>query len=430
MIDQYQRYLETHKPLHGIAIAAACIASFYASYLLAAAGFTSIIVYHLLFRRRELGVKDLNTALISISILFFACAPYAIINRIWTRSDDMASHYSWLGQHIKLLVWNFRDVNVTCCLPWTIFALLCFLLLLFRKSPEDREFRSASIEWLTILIVYLSVIALLSPQSLDFTNSADMRYMVPILPFACGLSGIAVAMLFKRLPWIAALLLFVMTTTNALTLTNLGEQVAPSTTSFRQTLPSLIDEESHPYPTANSEVVKFLNKRAKQGDVITTIPFFEAYPIMFYLGDKLTICQPEIHGIKNSPRPKRVNIPNAIFSGPQDWIISFSSQPINLMQAAKLINRSSFFMIEPNGQIQHKTFHSEGYLKVYCVQTQRPELTSHEFGPVDHDNSNANGVTLFHTSIESVTKEEMLREQETVRRNFHIDTNIARPIRR
>jgi hypothetical protein len=151
----------------------------------------------------------------------------------------------------------------------------------------------------------------------------------------------------------------------------------PETARFRPLLPGYIIEVTSAYPTSNGMVADFFRQDARQNDLVLCDPDFEDYPLDFYDGDKIKLC---CQLGSNSPLPldvvRQIDAPVSMQDNFPDWIVVFGTQP----DASAILTYYSRPHLVDGVTVRHNYTFAKGML-VYYVQTQRPELPWHSFGP-------------------------------------------------
>jgi hypothetical protein len=123
----------------------------------------------------------------------------------------------------------------------------------------------------------------------------------------------------------------------------------------------------------------FLKENAQQDETILCEPEHLAYPILFYLGDKIRIAgslTPDSH--LDFARLDQLGIRNyRAEQATPDWIfIAASPEAVNYI--VDLYSRPHFV----DGKVQKVAYKLVGMLNVLGGQPQRPELFWRSFGPV------------------------------------------------
>jgi hypothetical protein len=340
---------------------------FYSNHLLGVAFLLALTSVHSVFHRHDLSVKEWGKGLLTLSLIAAATIPYALYYEIWYRPDIPAREV-WYIRKATLLWWNLRELNLTGYFPWIAAVGGGFFLIHFRtqQTPVMRTTR----EWLLLSLIYVACLALFSPQPTSTPTIADIRYLIPVLPFCTGGVGILLAALHEKMPAAAMVLFLVNVMTNVFTLTPLHGE-------FRWLLPAYLKEVHEDYPTAYRAASDFLKRYAKHDDLVLAYPPHTNYPLMFYTGDTLLFCC-LLNQHTQLPRPAvdTLQAPLFIEQHLPDWFIAFGNHPAT----TQLL---TFFLQHPlnrgnSGPLSQ--FQLVELLDVYWRDTHRPELPWHTFG--------------------------------------------------
>ena len=377
----YRQCLRTRKFSWLLLLSIASTLLFYANWLLCAAFLLTLGGLHLTFYRHAFNRRDWGRVAVAVTVFVAATFPYAMTFRIWERPDIPTSEV-WHIRKLTLLWWNIRELNVIGFFPWILALGLLFCLIGFRKRQP--ELTRMAREWLFLGLGNVLVIALLSPQPTDLSILADVRYLIVSLPFLMGLIALLVWFIHQKTPVVAFAVFGTFLFSNIFS-------AIPLNWEFRWLLPAYIQEIHHDYPTSNREVVRFLEEHARQDDLVFATPDHYNYPLMFYLGDRLTFC---CYLSKNTHLPierlRELGSPLFVDEHYPKWLIAFGALP-----------RVSFLLDtfsrphRRNGQLVKYEYQLFETLRVYWRQTQRPELFWHSFGPKTDFNRQTQAVYIL-----------------------------------
>lgn len=380
----YRAWLEGKKN-HWLVIATiASILFFYSHFLLCVAFLLSLGVSHCLFYRKYFSRPHLRKIFLAVIVFILSILPFILSYLRWYRPGIFSYREEWYLRKIKLLWWNIRDLNLINCLPWIVFIGLVYFLVRYRK--EKQIVRNA-LEWLVIGFGYIFFLVLFSPQSTDATAIADVRYLVPIIPFLVALAGVFLWFVHRKMKLLALVLFLVIINTNLLTLT-------PSNYKFRWLLPAYIYEIHNRYPTSYSASVDFLSQNAKQDDLVYAYPEYSNYPLMFYTTDKLKFCS-----LLNYKTPLAVDkvrkLSSVLFIEENfpDWFVMFGKH-LEAMDLLGYFSRPH----QKDGREVRFNYNLAAVLNVYWLDMTRPELPWHNFGPRKNFDRNIEAVYIFRRS--------------------------------
>jgi hypothetical protein len=380
----YRRFLRRHRWRDVLLLSCSSIALFYANFLIAAGFLLALAVVHgvRLLRNRQRGELAMLTA--AAALFLVATVPYAVAFEIWSRPDMPTGADGWNWQRLKLLWWNFRDVNVITSLPWTMFCVLLYFLL---RRPERLPGSARVWELLLFAFSQVAFVALLSPQPTDGSYPADVRYLVATAPFLAILVGIVLAAVHRARPVMAAALLVILVSCNLLTL-------HPGHQRFRLLLPGYLYEVSHDYPTAYGSAVEFIRQHVPRDSQVLAVPEHTNYPLMYYCGDPVRFC---CLLDKKTPLPQKFleTLEPSLFREQHfpEWIIAFGLRS-NTEQILRYFSRRHRF----RGETRQYAYRLVDQLDCFCFDTSRPELMWHTFGPQKKFNRETERIFVFRRS--------------------------------
>jgi hypothetical protein len=394
----WRRLEVERRPLYSFAAGMAAIGLFFSNYLLAVVFLPALAVARFAMRRGRIPWKDWKLVAPGAIIFLIATAPYALIERIWQR-PDMPVSLPWQINKPILLWWHIRELSTIGCLPWMVAAVVLLAALLRRNDALMRPLA----EWLVLAGAYIVFLVMASQQPVDRTLYADVRYLVPLIPFLAAAVGAGLGMIHNVTRWgpiLATLLLAGMLTTNGLSVTP-GKKArawwqahAPSEIPFRWLLPAYVGEITHPYPTAFESASEFLRKSARQDDLVCTSPDYANYPLMFYVGAKVKFCCALTERSHLYPKVRSLDAPLLEDENFPDWFLLFRRDP----EAAGKIK---LFLRPVRAGIVRK-YVMVSYLDTYAYdEMSRPEIFWHSFNPAEDFAEVKRGVYIFHKEGEA-----------------------------
>jgi len=370
-----------------LAVAAALL--FYASALCCGAFLLALAVRHFVFDRRKCSKRDWLLFCGCGAVFLLLILPYAFACILpYTASSKMdfagqGAEVPWIESRLTLLWWNIRELNATNAMPWMVAAGLGVLFLEARDKRSKKE-RLTLAGWASLAGVYVIGIALLSPQPIQLTQIADVRYISPILPLFAALAGSVLAAIHRKSAAFAGVVLAVLLTT-----TLLGAW--PDGWTFRWLLPAFVEEIHTPFPTACGEIARYLREHARKDDDVFILPEFFQNPVQFHAGDQILI-----RGLLNrnthlsAAEIDRLDPTLFVDQVFPEWIISCGMQP-ELNSVVNFFSRSH----TRNGETTAFRYAIAAVLPVYWNETQRPELPWHTFGPNRDFNKNSEAVYVL-----------------------------------
>lgn len=376
----YRRCLAKEGIQWFIILSGSSILLFYSNFLVCAAFLLALGVYHLMFHRHDFGARGWGMLAAAVGLFALATVPYALHYSIWDR-PDIPTREVWYLRKSNLLLWNFRELNLLGCLPWTVaVSLVCFLVPCWKKQVIPRT----TVQWAVFSLGYVFFLALLSPQPTNVDTIADVRYLLPAVPFLAGLVGAFLWFVHQRMKIVALAIFAIIVSSNLLTLT-------PFNMNFRWLLPAYVREVHTVYPTSYGAVVNFLAKNAGEDDLIYASPQYCNYPLMFYLGQKLRFCcLLDYRTPLSEETVRKLDAPLFIEEHYPDWFVAFGSH----RAASQLLDYFSRRHNE-DGTVTRFSYRLAKTLDVYWFDTSRPELPWHSFGPKTDFDQRVEAVYIF-----------------------------------
>jgi 4-amino-4-deoxy-L-arabinose transferase-like glycosyltransferase len=377
----FRRYFGTRLMRWLLLMVVSSVLLFYAHFLICGAFLLGLVVLFVAFYRKGADRRDWWLLLLSSGVFLLLTVPYAVTFRVWCRPD-----MSFDVDHVdrgKLIWWNIRDLNLMGCLPWSIAVGLLLYLWRMRSNTHAR----AATEWLVLGVTNALFIGLLSPQPTTVETSADLRYLVTTIPALTAVTGYAVWFVHQRNAYLGVVLTVVLLFCNALTL-------APFQCRVMLLLPAYLREIHNPYPTAFGEAVRFLESHANADDVVYAFPEYNAYPLMFYTGDRVRFgCLLNHKSPLSEQVIRRLDAPLYIDEHFPNWVIAFG-------YSGSIDDRLRYFSRahEHNGVRKQFRYSLREDLGVFCYETHRPELNWHSFGPVTMFDHKRESVFVFERS--------------------------------
>jgi hypothetical protein len=383
----WRQCLTSHRAHYFFLLSLSSILAFYTNPMLCAAFVMALGVVHLIFYRNAFSLREWKIMFLAISLFIILTAPYAIYYRIWeipASTQNIPTHL--FQHHLFLIYWNLRDLNQMTAIPWMVFIGLIYLYLRYRKTEPPLK---TALEWATLSFLNMFFISLIGPMSIYNEILVDLRFLIISIPFLLGLVGLFLWYVHRSRRWAAGILFAVILCTNLLTWT-------PTRWNFRWLLPAYLYEIHHDYPTPWSAAVDFLERNAKQDDLVMCIPDEYTYPVMFYTGNKIKFCcSLDSQAYLPLTTIKKLNAPLLLDENFPDWIILFGGQPF-IFPTRIFLSR----VHKENGINVQYSYILNKTLNIYWGDTSRPELPQHSFVPNTDFNPNIEAIyVLKKTSV-------------------------------
>lgn len=350
--------------IFGLALAAALL--FYSQYLVGGAFLVAIAVMHLVCHRRECARPGWINLGLAAALFLLATVPFLLTHPVWIRAEAPVDE-AWYLRKPTLFWWYVRDLNAAACLPWTVTLMLIGILWWQRKHPLVRQ---VARPWTILGLTFLAVLSSLSFQSTRLPDLAWTRYLIPVVPFLAGLTGIVLGFIAQRSRGAALALLAILLGSNLLSL-------SPWNTTFRWLLPAYIQEVHRPFRTPYQAAVEFIRAHVSRDALVAVEPEFCAYPLMFYLDDHVRFgCLLNTNTLLPRAALERLSAPLWVEEYYPDWLMAFGSS----MRTAALALHFCRVHHEKGREVAY-SYRLEKNLEVFWFDTSRPELAFHTFGP-------------------------------------------------
>jgi 4-amino-4-deoxy-L-arabinose transferase-like glycosyltransferase len=293
----------------------------------------------------------------------------ALIASVWNplRTEFGGNaHSNTIWDRFTILFWYWRDTN---CVEFFNIPLLILALVLGWKLHRMWMLRGC-----LALVLYVSFIAMTSPQPVNVTTVADVRYVSAMIPLALALEAGAIWALLGRWPWMAvgaAVLVFSSNFFNGGVFFYSG---------VRSTLACYVGELLHPVPEPYSPTADWINANVPDGESVWVLPQYATYPLMFDAPRALYAWQ-----FDWPARPDFAQLPSIHFKGqvPPDYLVAFGPYLAQMAQALQSWNRPDLHYTEVTT------------LPVFWKDLYRPELFWRSFTPVGPFDPNTYGVHIF-----------------------------------
>lgn len=355
-------------------IAVCSVALFYTQYLMAGVLMAAIAVHFLVFySERLISLLKSWQLWVMLALVMGSTLPYAISHQIW-HQNCLINEDSLPWKAFKLFFVHWREFSHLNVLPLT-FAFFA-LAWGFRQSTQ-----SVAKEWMSFGLIYFLVLITVSPQPTSISNTADIRYAIPVFPMFFMMTSFvlvtfaekwSVKLNNRKLGHGLALSLGLVSGLTSIT------QLFPDNPQIRWMLPGLVSEITQPFPDAYRDISDYLKQHGKQDELVLAIPDFNNYPLQFFVGNKFhfgpiltetAFCGPNLL----EKLPQRLRLSKAT----PDWLVRLGR--VNEEQA-KLDN---FLSMKLSDTLDTPLYELDTMIP-RCwkfMAPQRPELYYHNFGP-------------------------------------------------
>jgi hypothetical protein len=348
-------YLHWKKGWMGIcAICTLIILLFSANYMMCLAVFACLGFDFIIWKRKEISIQWKEMMAIGICI-GLPCLAIASVWNPYTTKFGSYPHANSIHDRLTLLWWNLRDMNESGFLISGLMILGAYFAL-FRSDVLMKR-------GLVALCIYIIAITMVSPQPVKGTSSADIRYLVPMIPLCITLAAIAYLRLLKNHRTLCLALLLPVFWTNLASGTFLGPQ------GLRSYPAEYIHELISPVPEPYTPASDWVREHVPKGSSVWVLPDYMTYPLMFHAPDA-------VYAWQLSPNQKKEEqfrkLPDVHFQGmvPPDYIIIFG--PIVTQIRAML----------QQWQQQGIQYEEEYRINTFWKDLYRPEVIWRTFRPI------------------------------------------------
>jgi hypothetical protein len=335
-----------------LALAGSLIGLFASNYMNCVVLLGCLHVDFLLWRRRELRPTGKAVLALLLPVGLVCAAIASVWNPFRTTFGSYVSGNT-LAQRAALFWWNVRDLNR---------AEFCVLFLVLAAPVTGWRARRP---WLTrgfvAFLVYVLLVALVSPQVVRETVAADIRYLAPLIPLGCLLGAGVIDFALGRRRWLAVAAAAVVFGSNVLHDGLWAEHGVECT--FGKFLGELFHPPGDPYTVAAAWVKQNIPENA----TLWVVPDHMRYPMMYHAPGPLYVWQ-----LKDPPPVQFTGVP-AIHIRERvlpDYILAFGPSLSEVATTQeKLSKRGARY--QGIAAIDH-----------YWRDVHRPELFWHSFKPI------------------------------------------------
>jgi hypothetical protein len=355
-------------PRNLLILAALSVLLFVSNYMGYLALYLGLTLDYVIWKRKEWPLTWRNGLLLFGPQLVLNGAVACIWNPLRTPFGGYEAMNS-LVDRLTLFCWYWRDLNG--CEFFSLPVLLLALVVGLRLRHA----------WLVrgciAMLVYVTVITFASPQPVELTSRADIRYASAIIPLAISLEAGALCALCggrKILLIAVAILVFG---------TNLFNGGPFLDHGFRSTLIDYAGELLHPPPEPYTPTAQWINDHVPAGDSIWVLPDYAAYPLMFHAPRALYAWQ-----FNWPPRPDFAGLPLIHFQGqePPDYLIAFGPALEDMAHALQ------------NWKHPGVSYDRVAMIDVFWKDLYRPELFWRSFEPITNFDPNSQAIYIFRRS--------------------------------
>ena len=402
----YERYWRSKHPAYLPVCALVAALSFFNHYAGGAATMLSLAAYHLLLRVRETTRRE--WVLFAICGAAVAALGAGYLYWLGVIGGERSGFMGFAGQNPRpyqgdksglelfiIKIWMYvRELFTADWISWPVFLWFLGVVLIAWQARRKQAVRvsrqvrraqranaSASMAQKILgddfplaaagkIILMGALFALfsaaLSVQPIWVFPIADMRYYMGALPLLLAMKGLFVEWAWRRHVIAGAVALVALLFTSAGAAPFNIKMIFSGEKTLGLHLFQFVREVHSPYRDAISVVSNYLLQNAEKDDLVYVPRFANREPLIFYVGDHVRFC---CVLDQNTPLPKdkiaALAAPLYIEQNTPDWIVGFGG-----------LRRGTVEQFASSYEVA-------AYLKAHPILTQRPELNSHAFSPLD-----------------------------------------------
>lgn len=322
-----------------------------------------MLVDYAIWERGDGGPRKRDViAALSIHVL---ALPIAFIwNPFLTGLSEYPSRNSFTDRCL-LWLWHWRDLCRCEFLSGGLLILAAVLAVRLRDMWLRRG--------LVALVILITVTCALSPQPVQETSVADVRYVVPAIPLGIMIGVRSILLVAQRTSVIAALCAMCAFGTNILNgglFTNTGPQSTIALYGLE-----LIQPVEDPY----SPTIKWIKSDVRAGESVWVVPDYMTYPLMFHAPAPTYAWQ------LSAAEGQFANVADIHVAGrvPPDYVIAFGPIAAHVESLLEQWNAAGV------------RYHQSGILRYHWQQLYRPELFWRTFKTIPYSQASDDGIHIY-----------------------------------
>lgn len=317
-----------------------------------------------IFRRKEklLDIRALALLLIPQALI---TAPIALVWNPFRTAFGSYAATNTLADRLALWLWHWRDMNQCEFMSGGIMAAALLVALTKRDKWLFRGLAS--------IFIFVTLLAAVSPQLVEVTSVADVRYAVLLIPVFMAVAGRTIWRVTNGHPGAAIALALIVFGSN---LCNGGPLLWCG---LRSTLVAYVGELANPIEEPYTPTAAWLRDNLLPREAVWVVPEHCAYPLMFHAPDPIYAWQ------LSSDTGQFAGLPPIHFRGrtPPDYIVIFG--PL----------RSELAPILQDWRLRGVRYESVAELQRFWKDLYRPELFWRSFVTVVPSRNRFEGIYIF-----------------------------------
>lgn len=361
--------------LVGMALAAVLLLS--ANYLCYAGVMACLAADYFLWGRKDRSYRAADKLIFCAVQLVLGGILLAVYNPLGVDIWGMPRN-AWWTEKLTLFGWHWRELN---CNEFGVGVLIAMAAVL-GLTQSHRDARRA----VTALVIYVTVITLLTPQPVNLLSVAFVRYLVPVIPLCVWISVLCVEYIAGRSRWLAGVVAVLAFGTNILhggPLVGTDNRTVFSAViahgEVRSTILKFAGELIDPPPSAYRETAEWINSHVDAGQSVWVAPGYATYPLMYHAPRAVYAWQLERGDAQFA------GLPAIHFYGEQDpdYIVAFGPYR----------DRARMIMAEREGP--GRSYGPAATVGRYWYDLTRPELFWHAFEEVRNFSAEQQAVYIY-----------------------------------
>lgn len=312
-------------------------------------------------RVRRLSTREWLVLLIPVSLVF--CVLVYVYNPLGKDLYPVPENRNWWLDKLKLLWWSVRDLN-RC--EYGALALLALAPLVgWRQSHRDGN--ALVLRLFVGSVVFLVLTTLLSPQPVDRTSEADVRYLMPLIVPGTALTILVLLALVRGRVWMAAPIAGVLIFSNVL-------HIPWKPSEWRSSLVEYVAELRSPRSPSSRVVSDWLKQNVPPGRSVALLPTDWIAPLIIHAPHAFYAWQLD--------RPKRADD----YAGLDERLFLYHT-PVDVIVLYGFGNLREVFErdVLPRLQNAGQPYQRWTTLDTYYDDRTRPELIWHWFHEQAYD---------------------------------------------
>lgn len=251
-----------------------------ANYLCYAGVMACLFVDYVCWGRKQAPYRWTNVGCFVLAQVICGFMLVGIYNPLSVTIWDMPREAWWI-EKLTLLGWHWRELNSN---EFGVGIMIMLGAMVAFRQGEIQARRA-----IVALVVYVTLITLLSPQPLNLLSVAFVRYLIPVIPLCIWISVLVLQYVHKSSRMGMIVLAALAFGTNVLhggpwvgidNKTVFSSIIAKG--EFRSTIAQYVQELLNPPPSAYKETAQWIKSHVSSGKSVWVAPGYATYPLMYH----------------------------------------------------------------------------------------------------------------------------------------------------